>query len=101
MIDSYLKREKNISTTINKSTRILGVLKPTMWHADIKTRLIAYKTLCRSLSEYVAGARDPYFAKNIYASEMIQNRAVRITSDLKGVVSDKNEKLGLDREGLE
>ena len=41
VIDSNLKREKHINTTISKAMRILGLLKSTLWHADVRTRLIA------------------------------------------------------------
>ena len=72
--------------------RILGLLKSTLWHADVRTRLIAYKTLCRSLLKYASDAWYPHLAKDMYALEMVQNRAVRFISSLKGVVSVSGER---------
>ena len=92
MIDSNLKWEKHINTTISKAMRILGLLKSTLWHADVRTRLIAYKTLCRSLLKYASDAWYPHLAKDMYALEMVQNRAVRFISSLKGVVSVSGER---------
>ena len=97
--DSNMKWEKhNINTTtISKAMRILGLLKSTLWHADVRTRLIAYKILCRSLLVYASDAWDPHLEKYIYAFKMVQNRAVRFISSLKGVVSlsGEREQLGL------
>ena len=70
VIDFNLKWEKHINTTISKAMRILGLLKSTLWHADV-TRWIAYTTLCRSLLEYASDAWDPHLAKDIYALEMV------------------------------
>ena len=41
---------------------------------------------------------DPYLVKDIDALEMVQQRAVRFISELKGIVSisDETHKLGLD-----
>ena len=59
--------------------RILGLLKSTLWHTDVRTRLIAYKTLCRSLLVYASDAWNPHLEKYIYAFKMVQNRAVRLS----------------------
>ena len=56
-----------------------------------KTKLIAYKTLCRPLLEYSSAAWDPYLKKNIDSLEMVQNRAVRFIAGLKGMVSTAEE----------
>ena len=65
--------------------RVLGLLKSMLYHADIKTKLIAYKTLCMSLLEYSSAAWDSYLKKNIDLLEMVQNRAVRVIAGLKGM----------------
>ena len=99
VIDSNLKWEKHVNTTISKAMRTLGLLKSTLWHADVRTRLIAYKALCRSFLEYASDAWDPHLAKDIYALEMVQNRAVHFISSLKEVVSvsGEREQLGLQK----
>ena len=81
--------------------RILGLLKSTLWHADVRTRLIAYKTLCRSLLEYASDAWDPHLAKDIYALEMVQNREVRFIFSLKRLVSVSGEREHLGLQTLE
>ena len=93
-----LKWEGHIHAIINKAMRILGLLKSMLYHADIKTKLIAYKTLCRSLLEYSSAAWDPYLKKNIDSLEKAQNRAVRFIASLKGMVSmsEETEKIGLE-----
>ena len=48
-LNKNLKWEGHIHGIINIAMRILGLLKSTLYHADIKTKLIAYKTLCRPL----------------------------------------------------
>ena len=77
--------------------RTLGLLKHTLFHADKKTKLIAYKTLCRPMLEYASASWDPYLVKDIGALEIVQKRAVRFISELKGIVSisDETHKLGL------
>ena len=64
-LNKNLKWEGHIHAIINRAMRILGLLKSTLYHANIKTKLIAYKTLCRLLLEYSSAAWDPYLIKNI------------------------------------
>ena len=45
VIDSNLKWKKHINTIISKEMRVLGLLKSTLWHAGVRTRLIPDKTL--------------------------------------------------------
>ena len=98
LISSNLKWETHINAIVNKAMRTLGLLKHTLFHADKKTKLIAYKTLCRPLLEYASASWDPYLVKDIDALEMVQRRAVRFISELKGIVSisDETDKLDLD-----
>ena len=84
-LNKNLKWEGHIHGIINIAMRILGLLKSTLYHADIKTKLIAYKTLCMSLLEYSSAAWDSYLKKNIDLLEMVQNRAVRFIAGLKGM----------------
>ena len=63
----------------------------------IKTKSIAYKTLCRPLLEYSLAVWDPYL-KKIDSLEMVQNRAVHFIAGLKGMcsMSEETEKIGLE-----
>ena len=73
-LNKNLKSESHIHAIINRAMRIFGLLKSTLYHADIKTRLIAYKTLCRPFLEYSSVAWDSYLKMN--SLEMVKNRAV-------------------------
>lgn len=97
-INSNLKWENHINIIVNKAMRILGLLKSTLFDADTKVKLIAYKTLCRPLLEYASAAWDPYMKKDITNIEMVQNRAVRFIAGLRGVVSisQETQKIGLE-----
>ena len=88
-LNKNLKPESHILTIINGAMRILGLLKSMLYHAEIKTEYIAYKTLCRPLLEYSSAAWDPYLKKNIDSLEMVKNRAVRFIAGQKGMVSKK------------
>ena len=63
-----------------------------------KVKLIAYKTLCRPRMEFAVEVWDPTANKYIQMLEMVQNKAVRFVSDLKGRegVTDEKERLGLE-----
>ena len=70
----------------------LGLLKHTLFHADKK------KLIQNALQTYASASWDPYLVEDIDALKIVQKRAVRFISELKGIVSisDKTHKLGLD-----
>ena len=78
--------------------RILGLLKSTLYYADIKTKLTAYKTLSRPLLKYSSAACDPYLKNDVDSIKMVQNRAVRSIVGLRGMVgvSEETEEIGLE-----
>lgn len=98
VLTSNLKWESHINAVVNKAMRTLGLIKHTLFNADVKIKLLAYKTLCRPLLEYASASWDPYLKKDVESLEMVQKRAVRFISGLKGVVSisDETQKIGLD-----
>ena len=51
-LNKNLKWEGHIHAIINRAMRVLGLLKLISYHADITTKLTAYKTLCRPFLEY-------------------------------------------------
>ena len=70
-----------------------------MYNAPKGAKLLAYTSLCRPILEYVDVVWDPHTKTNINKVEMIQNRAIRIISNLKrraDSVSAAREQLGLD-----
>ena len=71
--------------------RTLGLLKHTLFHADKK------KLIQNALQTYASASWDPYLVEDIDALKIVQKRAVRFISELKGIVSisDETHKLGL------
>ena len=62
--------------------RILGFLKSTLWHAVGCEDQVDSVQNSLQISYGVSDAWDSHLAKDIYALEMVQNRAVRFISSL-------------------
>ena len=56
---SNLKWDLHVNAVVNRATRILGLIRHTLFEAPTNIRLVAYKTLCRPLLEYASAAWDP------------------------------------------
>jgi len=86
-----------LSNISQKASRVLGAIKFALYDAPKNGKLLAYTSLCRLLLEYADTLRDPYLKTIIHDIEMVQNRAARFISDLKGQesVSDARCELGL------
>ena len=55
--------------------------------ADIKTRLVAYKTLVHSNLEYACHVWDPHLKKDIKKLEKVQNKSLRFIYRIKSPIS--------------
>ena len=64
-------------TAINKSARVLGMLKRCLKGPNLQTQLTLYKTLIRPVLEYASCAWAPYKQAQIDMLEKIQRRSVR------------------------
>lgn len=96
-MQSNLKFDKHIVLKSQKASRVLGAIKFALHDAPKNGKLLAYTSLCRPLLEYADTLWDPYLKTTIHDIEMVQNRAVRFISGLKGreSVSDARCELGL------
>ena len=76
----------------------VGHARRSLSSAPRKIKLLAYKTLCRPKLEFAVEVWDPSFKGQPHMLEMLQNRAVRFVSGLKGRdgVTREKELLGLD-----
>ena len=74
----------------------VGMLKRNLHSAPTKVKLIAYKTLCRPRMEFAVEVWDPTANKYIQMLAMVQNKAVRFVSNLKGRegVTDEKKTVG-------
>jgi hypothetical protein len=97
-INNNLKWEKHINSIITKATRVLGYVQSTLYNAPLRVKLLAYLTLCRPVLEYACEAWDPYYAKDIYKLELVQNKALRFILNLKGIqsMSDARDRLRIN-----
>ena len=97
-LQSDLKFTAHINNKISKANKILGIIKRTLYGAPPKAKLMAYTALCRPVIEYASVLWDPHIQRDVYNIEMVQHRAVRFISGLKGQtdsVTEEMNKLGL------
>ena len=96
-----LKWEGHIIYGTNRCNQILAFLKRVLFNTPGYTRLIAYKSLCRSILDYALEVWDPYLKKDIHQLEMIQNRAIRFVSGIRGVCSITEARDALSTDSLQ
>ena len=98
LLQSDLKFSNHICDKVNKANRQVGMIKRALYNAPEAAKLLAYTSLCRPHVEYAASVWDPYLECLSHDIEMIQNKAVRFISNIKGreSVTEAREKLCLD-----
>lgn len=99
ILQNNLKFDLHIEAKINKASKVLGLLKRTLYIAPKKTKLLAYTTICRPILEYGCQVWDPFLKTQCNDIERIQNKAVRFICSIKGrgeSVSLARQSLGLD-----
>ena len=80
-----LKFDEHINYIVNRANRLVGLIKRTFKSLDKDSFLILYKSLIRSILDYVGSVYYPYTKKNIQLIENVQRRATRILPELKGL----------------
>ena len=78
-----MKWDTHINATINKASRVLGLLKHTLFDYPDNVKKLAYSTLCRPIIEYGADVWDPYTKDLITKLEVFQNKAIRFNLNTK------------------
>jgi len=94
-LQSNLKFDRHIYSVILKAIKKLGMNKRTLHNAPQGAKLLAYTSLCRPHVEYAATVWDSplgYLSEDI---EMVQNKAIRFISSLRGRVSISEERANL------
>ena len=93
---SNLKFDDHIIYVVNRSNKLLGLIKRTFKALDKDSFLILYKSLIRSILDYGGSVYYPSTKKNIQLLENIQRRATRLLPQLRGYTySERLESLKL------
>ena len=91
-----LKFDEHINYVVNRSNKLLGLIKRTFKALDKEFFLILYKSLIRSILDYGGSVYYLSTKKNIQLIENIQRRATRILPELRGLTySERLESLKL------
>ena len=76
-IDERLSFNNHITEICSKANRALTMLMRNLKKAKRKTRILAYKTICRPKLEYASQVWSPHLQKHINCIEAINRRAFR------------------------
>ena len=100
LLQSDFKFGKHLNDKINKAKRQLGLITRTLFKAPESAKLLAYKSLCRPHVEYAATLWDPHLEYLIHDIEMVQHKAIRFITNLKGRDSITKARTQLNLETL-
>lgn len=100
IIQSDFKFNTHIQNKVSKANRQLGMIKRALHNAPEKARLLAYTSLCRPHMEYAASVWDTSLAYLATEIEMVQHRAIRFISQIKGRESITKARNKLELETL-
>ena len=87
IIQSDLKFNSHINAKVTKAKQQIGMVKRALHGATENAKLLAYTSLCRPHLKYASDDWDPTLSNQISSIEMVQHRAVRFMSSLKGTAS--------------
>ena len=104
-ITNNLSWNNHIQDICSKANRSLGFIRRNLYSCNQTTKLLAYRSLVRPLTEYASSVWDPYSIKNISQLETVQRRAVRFiihdySSRDEGFMTQKLKDLDLDELSL-
>lgn len=83
IIDHRLTFDSHIVAICGKATRILHMLMRSLKKAKTRTRVMAYKTLCRPILEYASQSWSPHLVKHIKLLESVNRKAFRWCYNLR------------------
>ena len=82
-VDSELSFGAHICDKINKAYQMIGVINRNFNNLDIKSFLLLYKCLVRSVVEYASSVWSPYKVGQIADLEKVQKRATKLIASCK------------------
>ena len=82
-MSNNLKWSEQVNSTVNKASRILGLIKRTVGSSNTVVFAKLYKALVRPILEYASPVWSPYQVKEVKALEGIQRRASRLALQQK------------------
>lgn len=77
IVDSSLKFEDHITSSINKANRMMGLIRRTIDYLTKETFVPLYTALVRSHLEYAQSVWSPYLQQDITRIEKVQRRATK------------------------
>ena len=82
-ISSNLKVANHCQHACSKANRMLGLIKRTIKHKNIKVMIQLYKSLGRPHLEYCSPAWNPHYSKDKAMLERVQHRFTRLFPELR------------------
>ena len=96
LIDCQLNFTEHMFAAAKKANGIMGVIRRTFTHLDLKCFSLLYKSLVRPQLEYGVSVWFPHKMKDIEAIERVQKRATKQIKQIKHLsYSDRLKKLNL------
>ena len=81
--DQSLSFDVHIQTTLNKASRMIGIIRRTFTYFNKTSLLLLYKALVRPILEYANEIWYPHLIRQSKAIEIIQRRATKLLHQLK------------------
>jgi hypothetical protein len=83
MLDNKLSWAYQVDHAVQRANLVLGMLKRTFVHWDVKLFVKLYTTYVRPHLEYCSAAWTPRFQKDIKKLEQVQRRATKLVPQIK------------------
>ena len=88
-VDNKLSFHQHVNTSVNKATRILGIIKRTFTSRSKNIIKRLYTTLVRPILEYGNAPRTAQYAGDMDKIENIQRRATKLCTDIKNLTYEE------------